>query len=121
MQVATIVCRTLLGLIFVVFGLNYWFRVIPVPPPEGAAAAFLGAMKASGYLSVVKVLEVAGGLLVWTGRWTALGLVILTPIVVNIVCYDILLAGGLNPIVIAAAAFNLFLLYSERGKFLPLL
>ena len=33
MKIATIIARTLLGLIFVVFGLNAFLNFIPLPPP----------------------------------------------------------------------------------------
>ena len=38
MKIATIIARTLLGLIFVVFGLNAFFNFIPLPPPKGELA-----------------------------------------------------------------------------------
>jgi uncharacterized membrane protein YphA (DoxX/SURF4 family) len=38
MKIATIIARTLLGLIFVVFGLNAFFNFIPMPPPKGELA-----------------------------------------------------------------------------------
>ena len=38
MKIATIIARSLLGLIFVTFGLNMFLNFIPIPPPpEGAA------------------------------------------------------------------------------------
>ncbi|MDX2082100.1 MAG: hypothetical protein SFU53_15050 [Terrimicrobiaceae bacterium] len=120
MKVATILARVLLGLIFVVFGANFWLRFIPLPPPSGDAAAFVGLLYASGYLALVKVLEIVGGLLVWSGRFTALGLVLLVPIIVNILCYDVFLLKGFNPISTAAAILAVFLLWTERKKFLPL-
>lgn len=121
MKAATLIARFLLGLIFVVFGLNFWLQFIPIPKADGHAAAFLGAMFATGYLAVIKALEILGGLLIWTSRFTALGLVILGPIIVNIVLHDIFLVGSLNPIVIVSSVLSLFLLWSERKKFLPLI
>ncbi len=96
MKLVSTLARLLLGLIFVVFGLNFWLGFIPVPPPpEGSqAAAFMGAMYVSGYLTLVKVLEVAGGLLLLSGRCTNLALAVLGPIVVNIALFHIFLAQG---------------------------
>lgn len=66
--------RLLLGLIFVVFGLNMWLHFIPIPPPpEGPAKDFMFAIYGTGFLTVVKVLEVLGGLLLLSGRFTNLG------------------------------------------------
>lgn len=96
MKIITTIARLLLGLIFVVFGLNMWFRFIPIPPfPEGSqAAAFMGAMYMSGFLTVVKVLEVVGGLMLLTGRFTNLGLAIIGPIVLNIAMFHFLIVQG---------------------------
>ncbi|MCD8483419.1 MAG: DoxX family protein [Verrucomicrobia bacterium] len=79
----------LLGLAFIVFGLNFFLQFIEIPPPpaDSHAAAFMGAMYATGFLKFVKILEIAGGVMVaipWTRR---LGLLILTPIIVNIVAF----------------------------------
>ena len=45
MKIATIIARTLLGLIFVVFGSNMFLHFIPMPPPpEGPARDFMTAL-----------------------------------------------------------------------------
>lgn len=120
MKSAVVVARILLGLIFVVFGLNYWLKLIPMPPPSGQAGAFMGALFLSGYLAVVKVIEVAGGLLLLTGRRTALALLLLGPVVVNIVLFDLFLTRAFNPLGALAAVLAVFLLWSERGRFAAL-
>lgn len=121
MKYATIATRSLLGLIFVVFGANYFFKFIPIPPSEGPPAEFMGAMFVTGYLAVVKVLEIIGGALTLSGRFTPLGLLILGPIVVNIALYDLLMTKAFNPLGAAVAALSLFLLYAYRKNFLPIL
>ncbi|MCC5840010.1 MAG: hypothetical protein JJT96_07790 [Opitutales bacterium] len=121
MNKAILVSRLLLGLIFFVFGLNFWLGFIPVPPPpDGHASAFMGALYLSGFLTAVKVLEIAGAVALFAKR-TALGLVLLGPVVVNILFYDVFLAQAFNPIAVLAGALALFLLYTERSRFLPLL
>jgi putative oxidoreductase len=121
MKYATIAIRSLLGLIFVVFGANYFFKFLEIPKMEGPPAEFMGAMYVTGYLAVVKVLEIIGGALTLSGRYTPLGLLILGPIIVNIVLFDIFMAKAFNPLGTAVAAFSLFLLYAHRKSFLPIL
>ncbi len=89
------IARLLLGLMFTVFGANMCLHFIPIPPPpEGPAANFMFAIYGSGYLTVVKVLEVAGGLLLLSGRFVNLGLTLVGPVVVNIALYHFFLVKG---------------------------
>ena len=68
MKIATIVVRSLLGLMFVVFGLNIFFHFMPQPPPpEGPARNFITALADSHYFYVVGALEVVGGALLLAG------------------------------------------------------
>ena len=122
MKPATLIARLLLGAIFIVFGLNFWLKFIPVPPPpEGTPAdGFLGVLYVSGYLAAVKVLEVLGGLLVASGRFTGAGLLILGPIILNILFFDFFLAKAFNPVSALAGGLGLFLLYASRDRFAPL-
>ena len=54
--------RIVLGLIFFIFGLNFFFHFIAVPPPPEAGGKFLGALFETGYMfPIIKVLEVVGG------------------------------------------------------------
>src|SRR5258706_1901266 len=95
MKIASIIARTLLGLIFVVFGSNMFLHFIPMPPPpEGPARDFMTALYVSHYLYVVGAFEVAGGLLLFTGRWAPLGLALLGPVVVNILAFHVLMSSA---------------------------
>src|SRR4051794_11755993 len=93
MKWAVVVARVLVGLPFLVFGLNHFLAFLPMPTPEfpDNASKFVTALAASGYLDVVKGLEVAGGVLLLSGRLVPLGLVLLTPVAVNIALFDVLL------------------------------
>lgn len=121
MKFVVIAARVLLAAIFVVFGLNFWLKFIPMGGmPEGHAGAFMGALFMSGYLAAVKVLEVVGGLLVASGRFTPVGLLILGPIILNILFFDLYLTKAFNPVSTLAAVLAVFLLWAERRRFAPL-
>jgi putative oxidoreductase len=108
MKWAVHIVRTLLGAAFLVFGVNYFLNFLEVsPPPSGPASDFLGVLIPSGYLTVVKVLEAAGGLLLITGRWAPLGITLVTPVAVNILLYEVLLLGqpGIGVALVAMCAF----------------
>lgn len=88
--------RIILGFIFLVFSLNFWLHFIPIPPPpEGSpAAGFMGAIYGSGFLQVVKVLELVSAVLLLSGRFINLALTLLGPIIVNIALFHSLIAPG---------------------------
>ena len=69
-----------------------------------------------GYMDVVKVLELVGGVLVLSGRLVPLGLVILTPVAVNILFFEIFLLGqpGLG---VVLTALCIFLIWAYRSHF----
>jgi len=114
-----IIAGGLLGLLFVVFGLNFFLHFLPIPAPtEGSPMSmFMGAMYMTGYLTFVKVLEITGGVLVAIPKTRNVGLIILTPIVVNILAAHIFLmkgAGLLDPPVIMITLLSAFLIWSAR-------
>ena len=122
MKIITIIARTLLGLIFVVFGLNAFFNFIPMPPPKGdLAGEFMKALFVSHYLYAVKCFEITGGLLLLSGRFTALGLTLVGPVVVNILFYHTFLDRSGLPMAIILSALSLFLLWRNRSAFAGLL
>ena len=118
MKIATIIARSLLGLIFVVFGLNMFLHFIPTPPPpEGPARDFMTALFLSHYLYVVGALQVVGGLILLSGRWVPLGLTLLGPVIVNILCFHVLMAPAGLPMAIVVSLLALFLLWRYREHF----
>jgi len=118
MKTATIISRVLLGLIFVTFGLNMFLNFIPMPPPpEGPARQFMTALFTSHYLYVVGALQVGGGLILLSGRWMPLGLTLLGPVIVNIVCFHVLMAPAGLPMALVVSFLALFLLWRYREYF----
>jgi putative oxidoreductase len=97
MKYAIIIARVLLGLVFFVFGSNAFLHFIPMPPMQGQAGAFIGALITSGYIYPIAILQVVGGLLLLIGRFIPLGLTLLGPVIVNIMLYHIFLDPSALP------------------------
>jgi uncharacterized membrane protein YphA (DoxX/SURF4 family) len=117
-----IAARSLLGLVFLVFGLNFFFHFIPQPPMPAAAGAFAGAMFATGYLFfLVKVVEVTCGALLLVGRFVPLALTLLAPIVVNIVFFHAFLAPAGIVVPLVVFALEVYLAWAYRAAFRPML
>ena len=118
MKYVIVIVRVLLGLMFAVFGSNAFLHFIPMPEMHGQAGAFMTALASSGYLYVIAVLQVLGGLCLLLGaRFVPLGLTLLGPVIVNIVLYHLFLDTQGLPLAIVVAALSLFLLWIYRFKF----
>jgi putative oxidoreductase len=118
MKIATLIARLLLGLIFVVFGLNGFLNFINMGPlPSGLAGQFIGALAQSHYFWVVAALQVAGGGLLLVNRFVPLALVLLGPVIVNIILYHVFLfpSGMQGAIVVTILWFIVF--YGHRQHF----
>jgi putative oxidoreductase len=118
MKIATIIARSLLGLIFVVFGANMFLNFIHLPPlPEGPARDFMTALFLSHYLYVLGALQVVGGLILLSGHRVPLGLTLLGPVIVNILCFHSLMDPAGLPMALVVAVLALFLLWRYRENF----
>jgi putative oxidoreductase len=118
MKIAALIARFLLGLVFLVFGLNGFLHFIPAPPPPpGPAGQFSGALLASHYFHVVSALQVAGGLLLLVNRYVPLALVLLGPVIVNILCFHLLMYRTGLPMAILVAILWGILFFRHRQYF----
>jgi putative oxidoreductase len=126
MKYASTIAGGLLGLLFLVFGLNFFLKFIPIPAaPEGSPPAmFMGALYTTGYLAFVKVMEMIGGVLVAIPKTRNIGLLVLGPVIVNILCFHVFLTQGatlIDPMNILICLLAAFLLWTGRKAFCGLL
>lgn len=92
MKVVVLICRILLGLIFLVFGLDKFFHFMGTPQlPPGPAGQFMGALFATKYIQFVGLCEVIPGILLLINRFVPFALTILGPVIVNILLVGILM------------------------------
>jgi putative oxidoreductase len=117
MKIAVLIARILLGLIFVVFGFNYFhdFLKIPMPPMSKTASGFEFGLYNSGYFfQYMKVLEIVSGLFLLVNRYTALFILVLAPIVLNIFLFHTILVPSGMPLGSVILLLELFLIYAYR-------
>lgn len=117
MKVAVLIARNLLGLIFLVFGLNGFFHFIPMPPPSGLAGQYMGALFVSHALVVIFLLEIAGGTLLLANRFVPLALVLLGPVLVNILIFHFLMAPAGLPLAFFTTLLWLIVFAGVRRAF----
>jgi putative oxidoreductase len=118
MKILTLIARLLLGLIFVVLGLNGFLNFLSMGPmPSGLAGQFIGALALSHYFWVVAALQVAGGALLLVNRFVPLGLVLLGPVIVNIILYHVFLNPTGIALALVVTVLWLIVFYAHRQNF----
>lgn len=117
MKTTSTVARYLLGLLFLVFGLNGFLNFIKMPPPSGIAGQFVGALYVSHGLGLIMAIEVICGVLLLTNRYVPLALVVLGAVIANIVFLHAFMAPAGLPIALVAAILWVGTFLNERDAF----
>ena len=118
MKIVVLIARILLGLMFLVLGLNGFLGFLNMGPmPTGLAGQFMAALFVSHYYWVVAGLQVIGGALLLVNRFVPLALVLLGPVIVNILCYHAFLNHAGAPLAIVATVLWLIVFYAKRQYF----
>jgi putative oxidoreductase len=118
MKIVTLIARLLLGLIFIVFGLNAFFNFLSMGPmPSGLAGQFFGALFQSHYYFVIAGVQILGGVLLLVNRFVPLALVLLGPVIVNIILYHVFLNPSGAPLAILAVILWGIVFYRYRQHF----
>lgn len=124
MKIAILITRVLLGLVFVVFGLNGFLDFIPHGPlPGGFAGQWITVLIGTKYFLFVAAVQIIGGVLLLINRYVTLGLVLLGPVIVNILLFHTLMEHSGLPLAIVVALLWALLAYHARrnlsGIFAP--
>jgi putative oxidoreductase len=103
MKIAALIARVLLGLLFLFFGLNGFLNFLHAPLPPGQAGQYFGALYHTFYLNFIFLVQVIGGVLLLSGQFIPLALLLLGPVIVNILLFHISMQpAGLPPALVAA-------------------
>jgi putative oxidoreductase len=116
MKTASHIARYLLGLIFLVLGLNGFLNFLHMPGPTGVAAQFFGAIFVSHFYVVI-FLQIVPALLLLANRYVPLALTILGPIIFNIVCIHAFMAPAGLPLAVFVTVLWVLVAYSVRSAF----
>ena len=118
MRTVALIARVLLGVIFVVFGLNGFLHFLPMGPlPTGPAMQYFTALAQTHYMDVVFAVQLLGGLLVLFNRYVPLGLTILAPVIVNIVLFHATMAPSGLPLAALVTILWVIVFYAHRTAF----
>ena len=121
MKIASTVSRYLLGLIFVVFGLNGFLNFIPPQPFPALAMQFFGSLVISHYSVLIFAVQLVLGVFLLANRFVPLAIVILGAIVVNIIAFHAFMAPSGLPVAIFVAVLWVLVAIANRSAFDPML
>ena len=123
MKRITPIARTVLGLAFVAFSVNYFVPFLPqpqqLPPPD--ALVFIGAFHGAGLLTFIKVIELVAGLALVANIAPPLAATLLAPIIVGILWFHAALAPAGIPLPVTLLALELVVAWGYRGAFASML
>ena len=121
-RIVTAIVRILLGLMFLVFGLNGFLNFMPAPKDMlQEIITVMGALMKAGYMTVVSGAEVLVAVLLLTNRFVPLALALLAPIMVGILTFHIFMAPATIVPGIVVTVMELYLAWVYRSAFRPLL
>ena len=121
-RVFPVIARILLGFVFFAGGLSYFLMAPPESPMPEGAAAFAAAMMKTGYLmQLLKVTETVAGALLLINRFVPLALAVLAPVIINITAYLAFLMPQGVVLAVVLVALELYLAWSYRSAFRPML
>jgi putative oxidoreductase len=122
MKIAVIIVRVLMGLLFILGSLAFFFKLGGEPQLSGNMKTYFDGLVASGYfLPLLKITELVCGIAFLAGRFVPLACVVIAPVIVNILFVHTFLDKTGLPIAILLVLANSFLAYAYRDKFRPLL
>lgn len=122
MKIAATISRYLLGIIFLVFGLNGFLNFIPQPPmPPGPVLQMMTAYGETHYLVLVFAIQVGVGVLFLVNRYVPLALTLIGPVIVNIILVHALMLPSGLPLAGVVTALWFVLFYWERAAFAGIL
>jgi len=109
--------RIVFGIFMLVFGLNKFLNFMPFPPIPGDGGTLMGIYFSSGFMKIIGVLEILGGLLLIAGKFVPLALTFMVAILFNAMIFHVLHAPATIIGAIAGMVMSLALVYFNRDGF----
>ena len=113
--------RVLFGVFCLIFGLNKFIGFIPFPEIPGDGGTLMGIYATSGFMKIIGVLEILGGLALLVNKYVPLSLTFMVAIMFNAFIFhalhDMAGIGG----AVLGMVLGLLLVYANKDRFRDLL
>ncbi|HPG06535.1 MAG: DoxX family membrane protein [Saprospiraceae bacterium] len=117
------IASLIFGLMFINAGLNKFFNYMPVPEemPERALQVMQAYMTIVWLMPLVGVFEIIGGVLFIFRKTSAIGAIVILPIMVGILLTNLIDVPSGLPIAAVLFLINIWVIYDNRDKYRVLL
>ena len=110
--------RLILGLGFLVFGLNGFLQFMANPPVTPEAGALLGAFAKTGYFfPMIKIIEILTGVMLLANILAPLAAVLMAPVLVGITTIHLFLNPAGIPMMVLLHVLHGIIVYGYRGYY----
>ncbi len=117
------VVSILFGLMFINAGLNKFFNYIPAPTnlPEKMMKVMAAMVEITWLMPLLASAEIVGGILFMIPKFRALGAIVIFPVMVGILLTHLILEPSGLPIALVLLAINLWVIFENREKYMPMI
>lgn len=124
MRFIPIIIRYLLGVIFLINGVNMFAQFMPLPNPQqpDLAQRFLNILHEAGYFyPILGVTKILTALALFSNRYLPLMLLVMFPIALNGVLFHLKMDPMMTHVALVIMAMHCYLIYRNREKYYPML
>ena len=118
------IARTLMGLVFLVFGLNGFLHFIPQPKdamPDNVMALIGGFMKSGYMMPLISGTQTLVGVMLLLNCFVPLALALIAPVIVNIIAFHVFLMPSTIGPGIVVLILEIYLVWTYRRVYAPML
>ncbi|MBT32481.1 MAG: DoxX family protein [Thalassobius sp.] len=121
-KILFVVCL-LFGLMFINAGLNKFLNYMPMPEemPENVMRDFNALAELSWLMPLIALGEILGGILMIIPKLRAFGAIVIFPIMMGILLFNLFEAQSGLPIAIVLFAIMTWVIIENKEKYLPML
>jgi putative oxidoreductase len=119
-----IISRYLLGIIFLVNGINMFAQFMPLPNPQqpDLAQRFLNLLHEAGYFyPILGLTKILTALALLSNRFLPLMLIVMFPVTLNGILFHFRMDPQMAPVAFVVGLMQVYLIYINKDKYLPML
>lgn len=113
--------RIFFGLFCLLFGANKFLGFMPIPPIPGDGGVLMGIYATSGFMKLIGLLEILGGIALVANKYVPLALTILVAIMFNAAVFHLIHDPANVVGAIIGLGLGLAIVYANKDRFSSLL